>query len=116
MHRLAKRVRKLENMSGDLSPQKMAEQVFVFLCGIEWIDTLDYESPLPSREDINEGWVALGGTDDYWDDTLEWNFFTNEFTVSEAMAAAGSHLLYSECDLFQDALMVFDDVSVQAVV
>ena len=74
--------------------------------------TMKYESG--AWEDIDEGWVGLGGRDDYWDTGLEWNTFSYEFTVSEQMANAGSHLLYSECRLL-DALIVFDDVSVQAM-
>ena len=65
-------------------------------------------------EDYDEGWSYMGGVPE-WDSSLEWNTIEHEITISQAMAAAGSAVMYSECENL-DALMVFDDVSVQRII
>ena len=66
-------------------------------------------------EDVNEHWSGIGGRDNYWDASLEWNTFEYTLTITEEMAKAGSALLYSECSNLE-ALIVLDDVSVQKIV
>jgi hypothetical protein len=57
-------------------------------------------------------WIAgFPSTDDWVAD--DWNVISGTFTVDQAVADAGSTLVYFESETYVDVLMVIDDVSIQ---